>query len=96
MSKNLFEFMPNLKKVRGMRPLVWGFILTVVGAFFWVLFSVVFGVAAGLSGTDVPSTYMALIYVSGVAMLFSLPVAVVIELYRWIKKKKKRTGTFPE
>jgi len=53
-----------------MRPIVWGLILTVIGAFFWILFSVVFGVVAGLSGQGLSSAYLALIYISGLAMLF--------------------------
>jgi hypothetical protein len=71
-----------------MRPIVWGLILTVLGAFFWILFSVVFGIVAGISGEMHPF-YMALIYISGLAMLFSLPITAIIEIYHWLKKKVK-------
>ncbi len=73
-----------------MRPIVWGLILTVVGAFFWVLFSVVFGVASGLAGEEIPPPYMALIYISGATMWFSLPVSIAIEVYRWVKRKASK------
>lgn len=73
-----------------MRPIVWGLILTVIGAFFWVLFSVVFGVAYGLTGGEIPLAYRALIYISGAVMYFSLPIAVVIEIYRYLKKRRAK------
>jgi len=84
-----------------MRPIVWGFILTVTGAFFWVLFSVVFSgvlglaeveAALGLEGEEVEVApfYMALIYISGLTMLFSLPVSIIIEVYRWLKRRRRR------
>jgi len=73
-----------------MRPIVWGLILTVLGAFFWILFSVVFGVAFGLAMQEIPPSYMALIYISGIAMVFSLPISIAIEIYKWIKKKRSK------
>jgi len=71
-----------------MRPIVWGLILTVLGAFFWILFSVVFGIAFAFAG-EIPLPYMVLIYISGLAMIFSLPITAIIEIYHWLKKRKK-------
>jgi predicted membrane metal-binding protein len=59
-----------------------GLILTVLGAFFWILFSVVFGIVFMFAG-EIPLPYMALIYISGLAMLFSLPITAIIEIYHW-------------
>jgi hypothetical protein len=74
-----------------MRPIVWGLILTALGAFFWILFSVVFGITYAFAG-EIPPVYMALIYISGLAMFFSLPITLVIEIYHWLKKRRaKRT-----
>ena len=76
-----------------MRPIVWGFILTVVGAFFWIVFSVVFGVTAGLAGytsfEEIPILWQMLVIVSGLAMLFSLPISVVVEIIQYLKRKKE-------
>ena len=74
-----------------MRPIVWGLILTVIGAFFWILFSVVFGVAFGLAGEEIPPYYLALIYISGLAMIFSLPISIAVEIYRWIRRRRTKT-----
>jgi len=72
-----------------MRPIVWGFIVTVVGAFFWVLFSVIFGFGAALRG-EIPPAGMFLIYVTGFVTWFSLPISIAIEIYRWIKGRKAK------
>jgi membrane protein DedA with SNARE-associated domain len=71
-----------------MRPIVWGLILTVLGAFFWILFSVVFGFALAFSPTGMSSFYWALIYIPGLTMLFSLPITAVIEVYNWLRKRR--------
>jgi hypothetical protein len=73
-----------------LRPIVWGLILTVIGAFFWILFSVVFGVVYGLAGGEMPAIYWALIYISGFAMYFSLPIAAIVEIYRYLKRRRAK------
>lgn len=70
-----------------MRPVVWGFILTVTGAVFWILFSIVFGVIYGLAMEEPDPFSLALICISWITMVFSLPVSIAIEIYRWISKK---------
>jgi uncharacterized BrkB/YihY/UPF0761 family membrane protein len=71
-----------------MRPIVWGLILTVLGGFFWIAFSIFFGIAFALSEGGVPAFDMALIYLTGLTMFFSLPIAVVIEIYNWLRKRR--------
>ena len=68
-----------------MRPIVWGFILTVVGCFFWVIFSVlaVFEAFAGESGVST-----ALMYVFGLLFFFSLPVTLIIEVVNWVRRRR--------
>jgi len=73
-----------------MRPIFWGLILTVLGAFFWILFSVVFGITYGLAGKEIPLSHWALIYISGFAMYFSPPIAVIVEIYRYLKRKRTK------
>lgn len=79
-----------------MRPAAWGLILTVLGGFFWIMFSVVFGISYGIAeatgGPTMPSFYMALIYTSGLAMIFGIPAGIVGEIVRWRKSKKAQKG----
>ena len=83
-----------------MRPVVWGFIICVVGAFFWVLFSVVFGITYGISeatgGPAMPSSYWSLIDITGAAMTFGIPAGIVGEIVRWRRGKKLEKGLAPK
>lgn len=76
-----------------MRPAAWGLILTVLGGFFWLLFSVVFGVASGLSSRDMGSGYRGLIDLTGLTMVFGIPAGLVGEVVRWRRGKKRATIT---
>ena len=64
-----------------MRPILWGIILFIVGAVGWVI-SVVFAVVT-------LGTLKLLTFVFGALFIFSLPVAVVLELTKWLKRKKR-------
>jgi len=77
-----------------MRPIVWGFIISCVGGFFWLLFSVTFGVIFGLTGEPVPLYYRALVYISGLAMYLGLPIAVIIELILYIRRKRSKARAY--
>lgn len=71
-----------------MRPIVWGLILTALGAF---LHSVLLSTAMfGFAGKVPPEylDYVGLIYYSGLAMIFSLPITAVMEIYHWLKDLK--------
>ncbi len=73
-----------------MRPIVWGLIITVIGAVLWVYFSVVFALIYGLAGysfEELPIIAKLLIIVPGLCMLFSLPISIIIEIIQWIKRK---------
>ena len=72
-----------------MRPIVWGFILMVVGGIFWVMFS--FVGAIGQIGTgQVSPGMMTLVSLFGMLFFFSLPVTVVMELVGWIRRRRLR------
>lgn len=63
-----------------MRPILWGTIFLCVGAVGWVI-SVVF-VVITLGAFKISS------YVFGVLFVASLPIALIFELFRFIKKKQ--------
>jgi hypothetical protein len=75
-----------------MRPAAWGLILSVLGGFFWIMFSVVFGIIYGITeatgGPTMPESYWALIYISGLAMIFGIPAGIIGEVVRWRRSKK--------
>ena len=73
-----------------LRPVVWGLILSVLGGFFWILFSVVFGIAYGLTGTNMGAGYWGLIYLTGLTMIFGLPAGIVGEIIRWRRGRQSR------
>lgn len=108
--KEALRLMENMDRTRGigvvararqkMRPIVWGLVFTLLGAFFSMLLPVVYftfleKVALGGDGITttyfrpMPVPYLALIYISRLAMIFSLPVAVELEIYRWVKKRRE-------
>jgi len=71
-----------------MRPIGWGLILFLIGIIGWLLFSVIYGVGGAITGY-VPSIVEFLVILFGLLTLFSLPIAVIIEIVRWIKKKRQ-------
>jgi hypothetical protein len=68
-----------------LRPIVWGFILTVVGCFFWVLFSFLAALEQFVGEVGVPT---ALMYVFGTLFFFSLPVTLIIEVVNWVRRRR--------
>lgn len=69
-----------------MRPIVWGFILMVVGGIFWVMFSVIGALGEVATGQKSP-LMLALMYIFGIMFFFSLPVAFVIEIVNWFRRR---------
>ena len=69
-----------------MRPIVWGFILTIVGCFFWIIFSVIYGVGLGFGAPENPML-TSLVYLFGALFFFSLPIAIILEIVRWIRHR---------
>jgi hypothetical protein len=73
-----------------MRPIVWGIILTVIGGFFWVTFSVIYGVGLGLGAPSNP-VLQALVDIFGFLFFFSVPIAIVAEIVMWARRRRVRT-----
>ena len=68
-----------------MRPILWGIILFLISAVGWVISVVLAVVTLG--------AFKILTYIFGILFIASLPVAIILELIRWIKKKKlENTG----
>jgi len=70
-----------------LRPIVWGFILMVVGGIFWVIFSIIYGIIGGFTG-EVPTEGWVLVYLFGALFFFSLPVTIVIEVVNWVRRRR--------
>ena len=71
-----------------MRPIGWGLIFFLVGIIGWLLFSIIYGVGGAITGY-VPSIVKFWVIFFGLLAFFSLPIAVIIEIVRWIKKKSQ-------
>jgi hypothetical protein len=54
----------------------------------WIAFSVIYGVGLSLGASPNP-TLQAFVYLFGAVFYFSLPVAVVAEIIRWRRKRKR-------
>jgi len=72
-----------------MRPLVWGILITVIAFIGWIAVSTYFGIATGLGG-DPGEFFLALIWVFGLAWMFSLPLTIGFEIVQWFEKRQKR------
>ena len=68
------------------RPLLWGIIAFVVFGFIWFV-SVILSVITG-------GAFRVVANASGIAAAASVPVAVVLELVRWLRKSQ--AGEAPE
>ncbi len=72
-----------------MRPLGWGVVLFVAGLLGWIVFSVIAGIQMATEATVNP-VFMFLVYFFGILAFFSLPVAFLIEIANFIKRRFKR------
>ena len=74
-----------------MRPIYKAIIITVVSAFMWLFASFVLAFAAVGAGyhsfEEMPILWQLLIIVPGFAMIFSIPIAVIVEIVRWIRNR---------
>lgn len=69
-----------------MRPILWGTIWFVIGGIGWIGFSILAGILEyGKSAGFLTSLYRFF----GIIFFFSLPVAIICEVIRWIRKRKK-------
>lgn len=77
------------------RPIVWGLIFTILGAYFWYIVWRVYEDTIGWAMHGPPTDYVALLitlmYIFEPVMLFSLPVAIVIEAYIYLKRRESET-----
>ncbi len=71
-----------------MRPIAWGTIWFFIGLIGWVTFSIL-GALEELTTAKISSITMFLIYLFGLLFFFSLPIAILVEIIRWIKRKRK-------
>ncbi len=70
-----------------MRPIIWGTIWFVIGMIGWVTFSVF----AGICEVTTPGKcglLTLLVYFFGLLFFFSLPIAILVELMQFFKKRK--------
>jgi hypothetical protein len=65
-------------------------IVCVLGGFFWIIFSVVFGIAF-MFMSNMPAFNEALILLTGLAMVFGIPAGLVGEVVRWRKIRSAKT-----
>lgn len=65
-----------------MRPIFWGLILCIIGALGWVVFTVVAVITLGT--VRAPANFF------GLLMAASLPVAAIVELGLWIRRRTER------
>ena len=73
-----------------MRPVVYGILLTILGLLGWFIFSFLVAMES-LSGT--PSMInLALMYIFGMLFFFSIPISIVTEIVRWIRKKAQKAN----
>src|SRR5208283_76879 len=74
-------------EVKTMRPILYGIIVFFLGGILWVLFSFV-AAAEQLTGQIGVGT--ALMYVFGIVFLFSLPIAIIAEIYQYVARRKSK------
>lgn len=70
-----------------MRPVAWGIIWFFIGLVGWVTFSI-FGAFEKFTTAKLSPLTIFLIYFFGLTFFFSLPIAILIEIVRWIKIKR--------
>lgn len=71
-----------------MRPLLWGTIWFFIGLVGWVIFSI-FAALSSFGGAEKSSLFFILMYIFGSIFFFSLPAAIIIEIYQWFRRRQK-------
>jgi len=84
----LVKYRVSVRKGDGLRPIVWGLIISVLGGFFWILLSIVFRLAFGVVGRDIGVGYNTLIYISVLTLILGIPAGIAGEIVRWRRAKK--------
>ena len=70
-----------------MRPIGWGLLVFIASGLVWVISS--FGAAVESLTGQAGSTILVM-YISGALFFFSLPVAIIAEIVRWWRRRRKR------
>ena len=70
------------------RPIFWSVIWFLISIILWVNLSIVGGLIEGFTGEKVALLYGLVIFF-GVCTMFSLPVGIIVEILRWIFKKRE-------
>jgi nitrate/nitrite transporter NarK len=71
------------------RPIFWSVLWFLVSLVLWINLSIVGGLIEGFSGERVQLLYGLVIFF-GICTMFSLPIGVVVEILRWLLKKKEK------
>ena len=69
-----------------MRPIGWGLIVFIASGMVWGLSSFM---AASQELTGAAITAAPIVYGSGLIFFFSIPVAIVAELIRWYRRRRR-------
>jgi len=70
-----------------LRPIGWGLLVFIASGLVWVISS--FGAAVESLTGQAGSTILVM-YISGALFFFSLPVAIIAEIVRWWRRRRKR------
>jgi nitrate/nitrite transporter NarK len=70
------------------RPIFWSVIWFLISIVLWVNLSIVGGLIEGFTGEKVALLYGLVIFF-GICTMFSLPVGIIVEILRWIFKKRE-------
>jgi nitrate/nitrite transporter NarK len=70
------------------RPIFWSVIWFLISITLWVNLSIVGGLIEGFTGEKVALLYGLVIFF-GICTMFSLPVGIIVEILRWIHKKRE-------
>jgi len=76
---------------KDMRPILFGTIWFVIGMFCWLTFGCIGGIREAVTGQEDPY-WLALTGLFGVLFFFSMPVAIIIEIVAWIKRRGEKSG----
>jgi len=71
-----------------MRPIYWGVTWFFIGMVGWFFFGVIVELQEALG--EVNPLILALVYVFGALFFFSLPIAIVVEIVRWRRRRRAK------
>ena len=72
-----------------MRPILWGTIWLVIGIIGWAFFGFLAGLSKLAEGEFDPVVRF-LVALFGFIFFLSIPIAIIFEIIRWLKRKNER------